>query len=120
LGLSVKAVRKPQEVFLLKRRPKKLKVVLEGTTAIPTTWRSCMVSELHHYKKNIMTREGMNRLLLGTVLAAVAGGVIYYLNNREEMDDRLGNLRDRASDALGKAKDKVSQRADDVRARMNR
>lgn len=67
-----------------------------------------------------MTREAVNRILLGTALAAIAGGVIYYLNHREEVDDRVSNLKDKASDALGRVKSKLRHEADDVRARMNR
>jgi hypothetical protein len=67
-----------------------------------------------------MTREAVNRILLGTALAAIAGGVIYYLNNREEVDDRVSDLKDRASDALGRVKSKLRHEADDARARMNR
>lgn len=67
-----------------------------------------------------MTREAVNRILLGTALAAIAGGVIYYLNHREEVDERVSNLKDKASDALGRVKSKLRHEADDVRARMNR
>ena len=67
-----------------------------------------------------MTREALNRLLLGTALAAGAAGLIYYLYHTEEVDTRLADLRDKASGAVDKAKTRLTQQMDNARYRMSR
>lgn len=65
-----------------------------------------------------MNDRGTNWVLWGSVIAAAAAGVIYYLYNKEEVNTQLSNFRDKASDALGRARTKVSQQVDEVRSQM--
>ena len=70
------------------------------------------------HNRNEESRRTMNRILLGTMLAAVAGAVVYYLYHKDELDEQLGNVVNRASVALGKAKDRVGEQVGNVRSRM--
>lgn len=75
-------------------------------------------------KNRMMRNRGMNDrgnvnwVLWGSVIAAAAAGVIFYLYNKDEVNDRLGDLRDKATDAIGRARTKVRQQVDDVSSQM--
>ena len=68
--------------------------------------------------RGMMDRGNTNWVLWGSVIAAAAAGVIYYLYNKEEVNTQLGNLRDKATDALGRARTKVGQQVDSVRSQV--
>ena len=68
--------------------------------------------------RGMMDRGNTNWVLWGSVIAAAAAGVIYYLYNKEEVNNQLGNLRDKASDALGRARTRVGEQVDSVRSQM--
>lgn len=56
----------------------------------------------------------MGKILLGALIGAAVAGVVYYVYHTEEVDNQLGNLKDKASDALDKAKSIFTKRADGV------
>ena len=56
----------------------------------------------------------MNKILAGVIIGAAIAGVVYYMYNQEEVDEQLGNLKDKASDALDKLKNKYGKQAEDV------
>lgn len=76
-------------------------------------------------KNRMMRNRGMkmdsnttNWAIWGAVVAAAAAGVIYYLNNKEQVNSQLGNLKNKATDALGRARTKVGQQVDSVRSQV--
>jgi ElaB/YqjD/DUF883 family membrane-anchored ribosome-binding protein len=51
----------------------------------------------------------MKKILLGALVCAAVAGVVYYLNDPEKFNDKLSDLKNKASDALDKVKDGMSK-----------
>jgi gas vesicle protein len=49
----------------------------------------------------------MKKILLGALVCAAVAGVVYYLNDPEKFNEKLGDLKDKANDAFDSAYDKV-------------
>ena len=56
----------------------------------------------------------MNKILIGALVCAAVAGAVYYLYNKEEVEDQLGKLKNKASDVMDQAKRKLSRKADDM------
>jgi hypothetical protein len=51
----------------------------------------------------------MGKILLGVLIGAAVAGAIYYYYNQEDVNEQLGDLKNKASDALGKVKDTIGK-----------
>jgi hypothetical protein len=50
----------------------------------------------------------MNRILLGTIVAAAVAGVVWYLIDEEGFLDTVDDVRDKADGAYGKVKERFA------------
>jgi hypothetical protein len=56
----------------------------------------------------------MNRILLGTLVAAAVAGVVWYLYDEESFMDTVDDIRDKADDAIGKVKDRFTREGEEM------
>jgi len=79
---------------------------------------SSMKNRIMRNRSTAMDSNTINWAIWGAVVAVAAAGVIYYINHQEEVNSRLGDLRDKASDALGRAKTRMGRQVSDMQSQM--
>ena len=61
----------------------------------------------------------MKKILIGALVCAAVAGVVFYLNDPEQFQDTVDDLKDKADDALSKAKSSFSNSEKDLRNSMS-
>jgi ABC-type transporter MlaC component len=61
----------------------------------------------------------MKKILIGALVCAAVAGVVFYLNDPEQFQDTVDDLKDKADEALNKAKSGFSNSEKDLRNSMS-
>lgn len=56
----------------------------------------------------------MNKILLGTLVAAAVAGVVWYLYDEESFLDTVDDLRDKADETYSKVRDRFVQSEEEM------
>jgi len=58
----------------------------------------------------------MKKILVGALVCAAVAGIVYYLNDPEKFNEKVGDLKNKADDALNKVKSGLSKAEKEMRS----